>query len=172
MFSHSILTYLVILIAIGMSLYFNRTRQGLNLRSVGENPAAADAVGINVSRYKYIHILLGGGICGLGGAYISLVTAVGNWQPNIVAGQGWIAVALVIFAGWKPLRAVLGSLVFGALGVLRLYVPRSVADIPAAIFSMLPFVVTCVVLVVSSIRMKPEHCQPGSCGVNYFREER
>ncbi len=171
-FSHSILTYLAVFCALLMSLYLNRSRRGLNLRAVGENPAAADAMGISVARYKYVHILIGGGLSGLGGVYISMVTCLGNWQPNIVAGQGWIAVALVIFAGWKPLRAVLGSLVFGALGVLRLYVPRSVADIPAAIFSMLPFVVTCVVLVVSSIRMKPEHCQPGSCGVNYFREER
>ncbi len=172
LFSHSILTYLVILIAIGMSLYFNRTRQGLNLRSVGENPAAADAVGINVSRYKYIHILLGGGICGLGGAYISLVTAVGNWQPNIVGGQGWIALALVIFSSWSPLKAILGALIFGALSVLRLYIPKEVIDIPGAIFSMLPFVVTCLVLVISSIRMRRENQQPAGCGINYFREER
>ena len=171
-FSHSILTYLAVAAAILMSLYLNHTRRGLNLRAIGENPAAADAMGVSVARHKYIHIMLGGGLSGLGGVYISMVTCLGNWQPNIVAGQGWIAVALVIFASWRPLRAVLGSLVFGALSVLRLYISKDVADIPAAIFSMLPFAVTCLVLVVSSIRMKPENCQPASCGVNYFREER
>lgn len=171
-FSHSILTYLALLCAILMSLYLSRTRRGLNLRAVGENPAAADAMGISVTRYKYAHIMLGGGLSGLGGVYISMVTCLGNWQPNIVAGQGWIAVALVIFASWRPLRAVIGSLVFGALSVLRLYISKDVADIPAAIFSMLPFAVTCMVLVASSIRMKPENCQPASCGINYFREER
>lgn len=172
LFSHSILTYLAVACAILMSLYLNRSRRGLNLRAVGENPAAADAMGVPVARCKYAHILVGGGLSGLGGVYISMVTCLGNWQPNIIAGQGWIAVALVIFAVWRPLRAVVGSLVFGALSVLRLYISKDVADIPAAIFSMLPFAVTCLVLVISSIRMKPEHRQPASCGVNYFREER
>ena len=172
LFSHSVLTYLAVLCAILMGLYLNRSRRGLNLRAVGENPAAADAMGVPVALYKYAHILVGGGLSGLGGVYISMVTCLGNWQPNIVAGQGWIAVALVIFAVWRPLRAVLGSLVFGALSVLRLYISKDVVDIPAAIFSMLPFAVTCLVLVISSIRMKPEHCQHGSCGANYFREER
>ncbi len=172
LFNHSVMTYIALAVGIAMSLYLNRTRTGLNVRAVGENPAAADAMGVPVSVYKYAHILIGGGLCGLGGVYISMVTCLGIWQPNIVAGQGWIALALVIFASWKPLRAVLGALVFGALSVLRLYVPRSVADIPPALFSMLPFIVTCVVLVISSIRMKPENRQPAGCGVNYFREER
>ncbi len=171
-FNHSVFTYLAVAIAIAMSLYLSRSRQGLNLRAVGENPSAADAMGIHVSRYKYIHILIGGGICGLGGAYISLVTAVGNWQPNIVAGQGWIALALVIFSSWSPARAIFGSLVFGALSVLRLYIPKDVIDIPGAIFSMLPFVVTCLVLIFSSMKMKRENQQPAGCGINYFREER
>ena len=172
LFNHSVFTYLAVLLAIGIGIYFNRSSKGLNLRSVGENPSAADAAGINVSRYKYIHILIGGGICGLGGAYVSLVTAVGNWQPNIIGGQGWIALALVIFSSWNPLKAMLGSLIFGALSVLRLYIPKDVIDIPGAIFSMLPFVVTCLVLIFSSMKMKRENQQPAGCGVNYFREER
>ncbi len=172
LFSHSILTYLVILFAVIMGIYLAKTRLGLNLRAVGENPAAADAMGVNVSRYKYIHILIGGGLCGLGGAYVSLVTAVGNWQPNIIGGQGWIALALVIFSSWNPVKAIFGALVFGALSVLRLYIPKEVIDIPGAIFSMLPFVVTCLVLIFSSIRMKRENQQPAGCGINYFREER
>ena len=172
LFNHSVFTYLAVLLAIGIGIYLNRSSKGLNLRAVGENPSAADAAGINVSRYKYIHILIGGGICGLGGAYVSLVTAVGNWQPNIIGGQGWIALALVIFSSWNPLKAMLGSLIFGALSVLRLYIPKDVIDIPGAIFSMLPFVVTCLVLIFSSMKMKRENQQPAGCGVNYFREER
>ncbi len=172
LFEHSPLTYLALFFAIAMSLYLNRTRQGLNLRAIGENPGAADAMGVDVNRYKYLHILFGGGLCGIGGVYVSLVTCVGNWQPNIIGGQGWIAVALVIFASWSPLKAVLGSLVFGALSMLRLYIPKDVIDIPGALFSMLPFVVTCIVLVVSSLRMRKENQQPAACGINYFREER
>lgn len=172
LFNHSILSYLAFALAIGMSLYLHRTRTGLNLRAVGENPAAADAMGVNVSRYKYAHILFGGGICGLGGLYISLVTAVGNWQPHIIGGQGWIALALVIFSSWSPLRAILGALIFGALSILRLYIPKDVIDIPGALFSMLPFIVTCLVLVISSIKMRRENQQPAGCGTNYFREER
>lgn len=172
LFNHSVFTYLAVALAIGMSVYLKYSQKGLNLRSVGENPSAADAVGINVSRYKYIHILIGGGICGLGGAYVSLVTAVGNWQPNIIGGQGWIALALVIFSSWSPLKAILGSLIFGALSVLRLYIPKDVIDIPGAIFSMLPFAVTCLVLIISSMKMKRENQQPAGCGINYFREER
>ncbi len=172
LFSHSILSYLVVVLAVLMGFYLKRTRHGLNLRAVGENPAAADAMGVNVSRYKYIHILIGGGLCGLGGVYISLVTAVGNWQPHIIGGQGWIALALVIFSSWSPGKAIFGALVFGALSVLRLYIPKDVIDIPGAIFSMLPFIVTCLVLVFSSIRMKRENQQPAGCGINYFREER
>ncbi|NLX83088.1 MAG: ABC transporter permease [Clostridiales bacterium] len=172
LFEHSILTYLAVLVGIAMSMYLKRSRMGMNLRAVGENPAAADAMGIPVNAYKYGHILVGGALCGLGGVYVSMVTALGNWQPNIISGQGWIAIALVIFASWKPMRAIMGSLVFGALSVLRLYVSRDVADIPGALFSMLPFVVTCMVLVLSSIRMKRENQQPASCGINYFREER
>ena len=172
LFNHSLFTYLSIVLAIVAGWYLNHTAQGLNLRAVGENPAAADAAGVNVSAYKYVHILLGGGICGLGGAYIALVTCGGNWTYNCVGGLGWIAVALVIFAAWSPYKALLGSLVFGALSVLKIYIPTSVINIPSAFFSMLPFLVTCVILVISSIRMRRENQQPHACGVNYFREER
>lgn len=172
LFNHSIFTYLAVALAILAGWYLNHTRMGLNLRAVGENPGAADAAGVDVNRYKYLHILLGGGICGLGGGYIALVTCGGNWTYDAVAGQGWIAVALVIFAAWSPYKAILGSLVFGALSVLRLYIPNSLVDIPGAVFSMVPFLTTCLVLVISSIRMRRENQQPRSCGVSYFREER
>lgn len=172
LFNHTIFVYIAYIAAIALGAYLFHTRKGLNLRAVGENPAAADAAGVNVSLYKYAHILLGGGLCGLGGAYVSLITCGGAWTYNCVNGLGWIAVALVIFASWNPYRAVLGAMVFGALSVLRLYMPSGFVSIPASIFSMLPFVVTAVVLVISSMKLNRERAQPKSCGINYFREER
>lgn len=172
LFSHTVFVYLGVLIAIVMGIYLFRTRRGLNLRAVGENPGAADAAGINVNLYKYVNIVLGGGICGLGGAYVSIVTCGGTWTYNCVGGLGWIAVALVIFAGWSPYKALLGSLVFGALSVLKYYIPASVLTIPSAIYNMIPFFATILVLVMTSIRMSREHAQPKGCGNNYFREER
>jgi len=89
-----------------------------------------------------------------------------------VGGLGWIAVALVIFAGWSPYKALLGSLVFGALSVLKLYIPTNVLNIPSAIYNTIPFIATILVLVLTSVRMSREHAQPRGCGTNYFREER
>lgn len=175
LFQYNLFVYLGLAMAIAMGIYLRHTRQGLNLRAIGENPAAADAAGVNVTLYKYVNILLGGGLCGLGGAYIAVVTCGGVWTPNCVNGLGWIAVALVIFVSWSPYRAVMGGLVFGALSILRLYIAGLTGleiRIPTPIFSMLPFVATAVVLVIGSIRMSREHAQPKSCGVNYFREER
>ncbi len=172
LFNHSPFVYIAFALAILMGLYLNRTRMGLNLRGVGENPASADAGGVNVSLYKYAHICVGGGVCGLGGAYVSLVTCGGAWTHNCINGLGWISVALVIFASWSPYRAILGALVFGALSVLRLYIPAGYVTIPMGFFSMLPFVATIVVLIMSSIKMDKEKAQPKGCGVNYFREER
>ncbi len=171
-FSYNIFVYLGIAISIVLAIYFSRTSIGLRVRSIGENPAAADAAGIDVKRLKYIHVLLGGGICGIGGAYASMITNGGVWLSNSVGGQGWIAVALVIFASWKPARAILGAFVFGACSVLKFYIPKSLFPMPNAIYDMLPFIVTALVLVVSSVRRYKDNQQPASCGVNYFREER
>ena len=172
LFSHTLFVYLGVVIAIIMGIYLFRTRRGLNLRAVGENPGAADAAGINVNLYKYVNIVLGGGICGLGGAYVSIVTCGGTWTYNCVGGLGWIAVALVIFAGWSPYKALLGSLVFGALSVLKYYVPANILTIPSSVYNMIPFFATILVLVMTSVRMSREHAQPKGCGNNYFREER
>lgn len=172
LFNNNIFVYLGVLIAVGMGLYLNHTRRGLNLRAIGENPSAADAAGIHVSLYKYLHTIIGGGICGLGGGYVIFITCKGLWVQNCVGGLGWIAVALVIFASWSPYRAILGSMIFGALSVLQFYKPPFLRDVLAPIFSMLPFVVTAIVLVVSSMRKSKERVQPKSCGVNYDREER
>lgn len=172
LFSFNPFVYIGIAIAIVLAVYLSRTTMGLKVRAIGENPAAADAAGINVKKLKYIHVLLGGGICGIGGAYASMITNGGVWLANSVNGQGWIAVALVIFASWKPSRAIIGAFVFGAFSVLKFYVPKSLFPMPNAIYDMLPFLVTAIVLVISSIRKYKENQQPASCGINYFREER
>ena len=172
-FSHNLFVYLAVAVAVIAAIYFKHTRNGLNVRAIGENPAAADAAGINVTLMKYINIIIGGGICGIGGAYMAIVTANGSWQPNgIVNGTGWIAVALVIFASWSPARAILGSFVFGMFSVLKYYVPADVITVPTAIYSMLPFLLTAIILVITSISKNKKNSQPASCGVNYFREER
>lgn len=173
LFSHNPLVYLAVIMAIIFGVYIKRTRSGLSMRAVGENPAAADAAGINVNFVKYVHILIGGGICALGGAYLSLINGGGVWNnSSVVNGQGWISVALVIFASWKPMKAIFGSLIFGAFSVLQFYVPKDVLQIPNAFYIMLPFVITTIVLVISSMRKSKKGTQPAGCGVNYFREER
>jgi len=169
LFSYNILVYFAVAIAILLSIFLNRTRWGLNLRAVGENPATADAASINVTRYKYLATCIGGGICGLGGMYLAAVTLGGAWVHNAIQGQGWIAVALVIFVTWSPGRALWGALVFGGLMVMRLYVPLG---IPMQIYDMFPFLATILVLIATSIRQSKEHSPPGLLGENYFREER
>ena len=171
-FQYNPFVYFGILLCVLMGVYILHTRKGLNLCAVGENPGAADAAGVNVTRVKYFNILLGGGVCGIGGAYISLVLCGGVWVTDSVSGLGWIAVALVIFASWNPFKAILGSFIFGAFNILKFYIPKNIITIPEAIFDMLPFLVTVIVLIVTSIRKSKENTQPAGCGVNYFREER
>ena len=171
LFSYGMLTYLAIVVSIALSLYLNRTRQGLCLRAVGENPATADAAGINVSLYKYLATVIGGGIAGMGGLYFVMEYSGGTWTNNGFGDRGWLAVALVIFARWRPLNAIWGSLLFGALYILYLYIPglgRSTQEI----FKMLPYVVTIIVLILTSLRKKKEDQPPESLGLHYFREER
>lgn len=170
-FNYSPFVYFAILLCIICGIYLNHTRRGLNLKAVGENPAAADAAGINVNLVKYTNILLGGGICGIGGAYISLVLTGGVWVSDCVNGLGWVAVALVIFANWNPFICIGGSIVFGAFRVIKYYLP-SAAGISDAVFSMLPFLVTALVLIITSMRKSKKTAQPAAIGLNYFREER
>ena len=170
-FSYGFLTYFCVLIAIVMSWFFNRTRQGLNLRAVGESPATADAAGINVNLYKYLATCIGGAIAGLGGLYFVMEYTGGTWANNGFGDRGWLAVALVIFARWKPLHAVWGAVLFGALYILYLYIPgleRSTQEV----FKMLPYLVTVLVLILISLRKKKEDQPPESLGLAYFREER
>jgi len=172
LFQYNPFVYLGIVVAIICGLYLNHTKAGLNMRAIGENPASADAAGIKVTKLKYINVLLGGGICGIGGAYCSLIINGGVWMSNSVNGLGWIAVALVIFAAWSPTKAIFGSFIFGAFNVLKYYFPKTILTIPNAFYDMLPFVITAMVLVITSIRKSKENSQPAGCGVNYYREER
>lgn len=170
-FNHDVLVYLGYFTAIGLGIYLYNTRKGLNLRSVGENPGAADAAGLNVTLYQYVHILIGGALCGLGGAYLSLVH-VPAWQENITAGRGWIAVALVIFITWNPYKAIVGAYLFGGLDILGLYLQKFDIKLSQYLLDMLPYVVTILVLIMTSIRKTKENKPPKSLGESYFREDR
>lgn len=172
LFSYNPFVYIGLAIAVLCGFYLDRTKTGLNVQAIGENPAAADAAGIKVIKWKYINILLGGAICGIGGAYCSMIINGGVWISNNVGGLGWIAVALVIFANWKPVYAIGGSFVFGALRVLKFYVPKSIFPFPNAFYDMLPFLITAIVLVFSSMRKNGRIGIPASLGLNYFREDR
>lgn len=168
--SHGILIYLAIIIALVSSYVLTKTRIGLNLRAVGENPATADAAGINVSRYRYVSTCIGCGIAGLGGLSFIMDYLHGNWEYCIDA-IGWLAIALVIFTVWKPNLAIIGSIVFGALYIASSYI-TGVSFANKELFKMLPYVVTIVVLIFTSIRDKKENQPPASLGLSYFREER
>ncbi len=172
LFSYSPFVYIGIIIAIVLAFYLNKTKSGLNLQAIGHNPGAADAAGIKVTQYKYASILLGGGICGIGGAYCAMIINGGVWVSNNVGGLGWIAVALVIFANWKPVNAIGGSFVFGALRILKYYVPKSIFPLPNAFYDMMPFLITALILVITSMRKKRNRSLPANLGNNYFREER
>lgn len=170
-FSHDFLTYTAIIVAIIASFVLNRTRTGLNLRAVGENPATADAAGINVTRYKYVATCIGSAVAGLGGLQYVMAYANGVWSNDAFGDRGWMAIALVIFAMWKPNMAILGSFLFGALCNANNYI-HGLGDSTQELFKMLPYVVTLVVLIVTSMRKKREHQPPQSLGLPYFREER
>lgn len=175
--SYGFLTYVAIILAVVMQYVFNKTRVGLNLRSIGENPATADAAGINVMKYKMLATTLGGGICGLGGIYYVLVYALGGWTTqNNIEGLGWLAVALVIFATWKPVNTIWGSYLFALLFWLYAYFPTltgiKLSNSATDLLKAVPYVVTIIVLVTVSMRRKRESQPPASLGRAYFREER
>ncbi len=158
-------------IVILSTIYLFKTRVGLNMRAVGENAAAADASGINVTLYKYVHIILGGAFCGLGGAYLSLVT-VPIWQVDVVGGRGWIAVALVIFAAWNPIKALLAAFLFGGLSILGLRLQSMGVNVSQYLVDMIPYMATIIIVIVSTMRNRKEGLPPKDLGNAYFREER
>lgn len=163
-FQHDPLVYVSYLIPPAMWLFFFRTRFGLGLRAAGEYPAAAAAAGLNVSAYRWLGIVGGGFFMGLGGAYLSLAYT-HLWTTNLTAGRGWIAVALVIFAFWRPGRAVFGAYLFGGIMALQLRLQASGTQLPSSILLMLPYALTVIVLVLSSWRRKTSD-EPASLGVN------
>ena len=170
-FSYGFLTYLAIIIALCLNYFLLHTRKGLNLRAVGENPGTADAAGIDVTKYKYIATMTGAGIAGLGGLYFVMEYLSGTWGNNGFGDRGWLAVALVILSIWNARNAIWGSILFGALYILYLYIPglsRSMQEI----FKMIPYVVTILVLIITSRKNRPEDQPPASLGLSYFREER
>lgn len=183
LFSHNILVYLGILIAVGVWWYLKHTTYGLRLRAIGENPGSADSVGIRVTLNKYLHICVGCGIMGIGGYYMALFMS-GSFNASCwINGYGWIAVALVIFANWSPVIAILGTFVFGFFNTLQISgtslasaFPEGLgwlASIPTQLYQALPFIITAMVLVITSIRNKKGSSGlPAALGASYFREER
>lgn len=176
-FGYGFLVYAAIIIAVLLHFILNKTRVGLNLRAVGENPGTADAAGINVTKYKYLATCIGAGLSGIGGLYYVLDYNQGIWATTgQIEALGWLAVALVIFTTWKPLNAIWGAYLFGMLYWLYQFLPSlmgiKVASYVTDLVQMVPYVVTIIVLVVVSFRKKKENQPPESLGLSYFREER
>lgn len=169
-FGYNIFVYLGVIVAVVMWFFLHRTRAGLYLRAVGESPATADAAGINVIRYKYAATVLGGGISAIGGMVYIMTIAGCVWNHEGLSGEGWLAVALVIFCLWSPVRAIWGSVLFG--GLMILYLRFAVPFFPTQLYKILPYVVTVVVLIITSMRNSKDKQPPASLGLPYFREER
>ncbi len=163
-FSHDPLVYLSYLLPLLLWLVLSATRIGLNLRAVGEFPQAAIAAGLDAARYRWLGVLGGGCLMGLGGAYLSLAST-HLWTNNLTAGRGWIAVALVIFASWRPSRALLGAYLFGGIMALQLRIQATGTTIPSSLLLMLPYLLTVAVLIVSS-RGQGRHKPPAALGTN------
>ena len=162
--------YIGVVLAVCMHLFLKKSRVGLYLRSVGESPATADAAGINVTRYKYLATIIGGGISAIGGMIYITTSAGCTWNNEGLSGEGWLAVALVIFCLWRPLSAIWGSVLFGALMIL--YVRLQVSFIPTELYKILPYVVTVIVLIITSLRNSKDKQPPEALGLAYFREDR
>lgn len=174
--SYGIFVYLAIAIAIATSIVLNKTRIGLNLRAVGENPATADAVGINVTKYKYSAIMAGSGVAGLGGFFYIMDYIGGSWEnASTIEAFGWMAIALVIFTLWRPALSVLGSIIFAAFYIMAFKLPGFVSGLTftdTAVLKLLPYIVTIIVLIITSIFGSKNVQPPAALGLPYFREDR
>lgn len=168
-FDQSEFFYMGIILAILLHLFLTKTKTGLYLRAVGESPATADAAGINITKYKYIATAVGGGISAIGGMVYTMTTAGCVWLEASLAGTGWLAVALVIFSTWRPLNAIWSSILFGALMIMYI---RVSLPFPNELYKILPYVVTIIVLILTSMRNVRDKQPPKSLGNNYFREDR
>lgn len=172
LFKQDTLVYLSYFLVLALWIFLYKTRPGLHLRGIGENPAAADAVGVNVFGLRYLYVVFGGMLAGLGGAYLSLAYAP-SWLEHMTAGRGWIAVALVIFATWNPARALLGAYIFGGIDALGFRMQALGIVIPSFFLKMLPYLFTILVLIiVTRETSKRKAAVPAALGIPYDRQER
>jgi len=171
--NQDILTYIVYLLIPVAWFFLYKTRQGLWLRAVGENPQTADAMGINVIKTRYLYTIIGGMLIALGGAHLSLSYTPG-WSENITGGRGWIVIALVIFSMWNPARAVWGALLFGGINAVQFRLQASGTSIPASFLNMLPYIGTIAVLVLMTWweALSKKVGAPAALGTSYMREDK
>jgi general nucleoside transport system permease protein len=169
-FNHDALIYISYFLVILFWYWIFRTRPGLHMRTVGENPRAGDTLGVNVSGVRYLYTMLGGALVAVGGAYLTLAY-VPSWLENITAGRGWIALAVVIFSGWNPLSAVAGAYLFGGVNAFALYVQAFGSNVPTHFLGMAPYLMTIIVLILAT-RGKRAGAAPSALGVPYDREEK
>ena len=170
LFNQSLFFYLAIILAFAMHFFFMKTKKGLYLRATGESPVTADAAGINTTLYRYVATIVGGGISAVGGMVYVMTTGGATWNEHSLSGVGWLSVALVIFCMWRPLNVLWGALLFGALKIM--YMRVILPFFPTELYKTLPYVVTVIILVVTSIRNSRDKQAPAGLGLNYFREER
>ena len=170
-FSQNTLTYFSFLFAAVAWWWMYRSVGGLRLRAVGESPSTADANGINVITTRFLAVVVGGGFCGLAGGYLALASSF-VWVEGMIAGRGWIAIGLVIFARWNPRHAILGALLFGAVEALIPRVQATGVDVPIYLMMMLPYLTTLGVLVVASKLDEKRSREPASLGMPYARQDR
>lgn len=173
LFNQDVLVYLMYLFVPLSWFFIYRTRPGLHLRAVGESPQTTDAMGVNVFKLRYLYTVVGGMLVGLGGAHLSLAYTPG-WSENLTGGRGWIVIALVIFATWNPVRAVLGALLFGGVNAIQFRLQASGTTIPASLLNMTPYILTVVVLVMITLfeGFRRRLGAPAALGLPYMREER
>ena len=171
LFRQDPLVYAAIMGALALAWLLARTRLGLRLRAVGEDPATADAAGVDVQLHQLGAVLVGGALIGLAGSYLSVVAS-RVWVDGMIAGRGWIAIALVVFAQWSPGRAILGALLFGAADALLPRLLAIGADVPTYLLSMLPYLLTILVLTLVSLAGAGRGAQPAALGRAYLRQDR
>ncbi len=175
LFGHDVLIYVSWIVAAGASYYLFHTRMGLSLRAVGEDPASAESAGVNVSRVRYAHVMAGGALAGLGGAYFSLALTP-TWQDDPIGAAGWIAIALVILASWRPWRAVFAAYLFGAAERVQ-FTLQTMGDpwsnIPSTLLAMLPFVLAIIAMIVLTSGKRARFLgAPEALAIPYYREQR
>jgi ABC-type uncharacterized transport system permease subunit len=170
-FQQNTLTYLSFLFAVLVWWWMYRSVSGLRFRAVGESPSTADANGINVIAARFLAVVVGGAFCGLAGGYLALASSF-IWVEGMVAGRGWIAIGLVIFARWNPRQAILGALLFGAIEALIPRVQATGMDVPIYLMMMLPYLTTLGVLVVASKFDEKRSQEPANLGIPYARQDR